>query len=346
MQTNKNQKSEERDYKSQPNRFQLQMLYNDKLIANFDRNGQEYIAQRDFDSRFYEPEGLGANPLTEIQNSKNKPHIYENVFENSWEAVSMGDKMIEVFRLALRQGTEEYLSRSSTSIYATNLQSQKSSGNKFTLVIYDNHSLKRDEEGLLPRVDILKNKLAKLQEMNVFGKITPQERDELHSLSKQLKDMYVKRELFRCSFSADDYSYNGKDFTPPLNQIWKDFNVYFKSPKPLVQKENVTYADIEDYQSIMGTIASLKREKAVVFEKYTEALEGQDNIKTKSLEKALAAADKKITNYENTTFKGLRTIIKEAFGADDYTNRFLTVSPKVNTFTANSAEIVGSCLTM
>jgi len=344
----------EHDYTKEPNRFTLKMLYNDKLIVTTDKRGNKREAKRDiFKFPYNEPNVLGNNHLKDrslIQDEKNNPHIYEkNIFENSWEAVEMGEKLIEVFRLAMRIGTEDYISREynekkrkGLSLDYINQSSKK--GNKFTIVLMDNLSIKRDSRGKKIKIQSIKDRISVLKEKDHFGDITRDEYFELTKLEDKVANSYTKRELYRCSFSADDYSYDGDKFTPPLSRIWKNFNVNslnyynFDTSNRFINKEDIVISDISNYNEISNKMSICKIERKKILKILEESKNGVDHIRQKFLEKNLEDINKKMYFYESHYFKGLRSIIKNYLNREYYSNRFTQPKPKFNNYKANSSE--------
>lgn len=364
----------ERDYSKEPNRFTLKMLYNGDLIVTTDRNGNQRKAVRDFDYQFREPRFLGDNPLNDkvnqrlgqlrkqlrakgisednaeglkfeidwlknqvvVQDEHNNPHKWErNLFENSWEAVEMGDRLIEIFRLKLRDGTEDYISMSRKLNKPPNLEPQK---NYYTLVLMDNQSIRRDENGQTVNVRGIMNQIDSLNSKAEFDEASGEELRKLESLKKELKSSRMSREIFRCDFSADDFSYDGKDFTPPLSLVWKDFNVYFKSPAWGADKNKMEFSDVDNYNNIINTLSNFKRQRSQILEALEEASELRDNIKTRVIEKSLESVNEEISYRENIYFKGLRSCIKQYLNREYYENRFLKPVERYNNFHMNSSE--------
>lgn len=343
------------------NRFTLKMLYNDEPIVTTDYNGVKHEAKRDiFKFPLYEPLQLGNNMLNEpkyIQDDNNRPHIFEEgIFENSWQSVEMGEAIIDIFRLAMRIGTEDFMEKQRTDINQTSKSKIVDRKNTFSLVLYDTQSLKRDENGKLFDVESLIKSNAKLKEKELFNKITDEEKRELKFQESRLKSMYVTREIFRCDFCADEYSYDGKTFTPPLNKIWKDFSVLDLKWNDLDEKQkkekkenstslkheydNLLIPSYKEYLRVVNAIEKMKQKRAILVEHLTSLEGSHDNIKIADLEKSKSKIEKQIYKWENMPFKGIRSTIKEYLNIDskEFVNRFTTPRPKSNHSSAFTCE--------
>lgn len=338
-----------RNYKRRPNRFSLQMLYNGELIVTTNRYGNKQPAKRDFDASFNEPFNLGNNPFNDkklIQDGNNNPHPYElGVFENSWEAVDLGDSLTELFRLILRDGTEDYyqdrynISKNiKDGLKNLNLTKPNGGNNTYTLVIIDNKSPLRDENGSIYDIAYLHTEFDALVQKEKAGNLSKDQKLRLSEVQREIKLYYTKREIFRHSFSADEYSYDGKDFTPPMPLIWKDFNVDYK---PLRRKEvkNYQYADISQFNSIRNKVVRLRQLRKKIIRQIEIATEQQNNVKLATLEHNLEEVNGDLHYHSNIYFKGLRSTIKAYFSLEEYTNRFLNAMPRYNNFHAVSSEL-------
>lgn len=336
-----------RDYKRKPNRFSLQMLYNNKLIVTTNRYGKTQKAQRDFDSSFNEPFHLGFNSYNDkrlIQDEKNNPHQFElKVFENSWEAVELGDSMVELFRLILRDGTENFYQDryrfskgNKEKLNNLDLFKPNGGGNYYTLVIVDNRSLLRRSNGSMLDIGYLKTEHDVLVQKEDFDYLTSKEEQRMEYLEKQINQSYVRREVFRHSFSADEYSYNGTDFTPPLPLIWKDFNVNFNS----VRGDNVEYAEISEFNSIRNKVAQLKDSRKQILNKLRLSEKHGKNWDTSSSSRELEDINADIHYYSSIHFKGLRSNIKQTLNKDKdkFINRFMYPKSRHNNFNTSSSE--------
>jgi hypothetical protein len=335
-----------RNYKRKPNRFSLQMLYNGELIVTTNRYGKKQKAQRDFDSSFNEPYHLGKNPYndkTMLQDEKNNPHKFElNAFENSWESVELGDELTELFRLILRDGTESYYQDryNSAKNHKDGLKNLKlakpnGGGNYYTIVIIDNKSLKRKPNGSMHDIAYLKTEYDVLVQKDEFENLSKEESRRLNELEKEIAKFYTKRVIFEHSFSADEYSYDGTDFTPPLPLIWKDFNVEFDSS---YKGEDIEYADISEFNSIRNKVSNLKENRENILNALNSAQEQRDSIRVASLEKELDIINSDLHYYKNIYFRGIRSITKHYLNLDRYTNRFIHSRPRHNNFYASSSE--------
>ena len=335
-----------RNYKRKPNRFSLQMLYNDKLIVTTNRFGKRQIAQRDFDSSFSEPFHLGKNPYSDksmIQDENNNPHKFElNAFDNSWEAIELGDELAELFRLILRDGTENYYQDRyySAKNHRDGLKNLKlpkpnDGGNYYTIVIIDNKSLKRKANGSMHDITYLKTEYDVLLQKDEFETLSATESNRLIELENKIASFYTKREIFRYSFSADEYSYDGTEFTPPLPLIWKDFNVDYNSTS---KADKVEYADISDYNHIRNKVAKLRDKQKILLNEQKIAEERRDTFKATSLGKELEEINNDLYYYTNIFFKGIRSITKGYLNMNKFTNRFIHPRPRYNNFHAVSSE--------
>lgn len=272
----------------------------------------------------------------------NSPHVWErNVFENSWESVEMGEQLVETFRAILRDGTENfyqdvYLSaKMKNSVDKLNITRPNGGNNEFSIVVLDNQSIRRHPKSG-ERVDIIdmKNEYDELLQRDLYNSLGEKEQQRLFELERELSKHYVKREIFRCSFSADDYSYDGSDFTPPLSLIWKDFNVELKSRR----SKNVEYADISEFNSIRNELAKCKQQRAKVLNSLEIANKHKKTMDVASLQRSLDKLNNKIKSYRNTYFRGVRSIVKYYLSMDRYTNRYLHPKAKHNNYDAFSCE--------
>jgi hypothetical protein len=352
-----------RDYTRKPNRFTFRLLYNDEAV---------YSSERDFDAPF--PEEFNLSKLLDkkihlkaddsVMNFLN----YTNTFENSWESIELGEQISEIFRLILRNGTEQYLYNLNKSERTLSLGEMMSisdaekkiktekdptqefisyknnvdnwfnqKNNKYTFVIIDRRSLVRRDNGMFNDLKELNNKIDVLREKAQYGKITKEELDVLRSLEKNLQSNYYEREIFRYSISADDFSYNGTTFVPPIGVIWKDFNINFNSPNEDV-RGSIEYHDISEFSSFSERAMNLRLRLQVMRNAHQEVEKMGDNIKTASIEKDIRKVESELMKAENVYFKGIRTLIKEYINMDSYENRFLYQRSKNNNYTVNSSE--------
>lgn len=361
-----------RDYQRKPNRFTFKLLFNGEPVTTVDHSGNSRDTERDFDAPFSEPYNLNPFLDSRIKIPGNSTimdvYQYTNIFENSWEAVELGEEISDIFRLVLRQGTEQYLmnlNKTDRSILMGEVMSIKDSiqgiktehdttqdylkfksslenwakgkTNEFTFVIIDKRSPVRKPTGYFNDLKELNNQIDVLKEKQKFGNITKEEMTSLKTFEKELSGYYTEREIFRHSISADDFSYSGKEFTPPIAIIWKDFNINFNTPSE-EGKAGIEYADISDYQTLTTKSFNFKSRidqlKAIV----SEVEKTGDNIKVASIEADMRKIERELSKVENTYFKGIRTLIKEYLNLEQYENRFLNVRDKNLNFYVNTSE--------
>jgi hypothetical protein len=360
-----------RDYSKKPNRFTFKLLYNGEPVTTVDGTGNVREAERDFDSPFNEPYNVQQFLDNRIIVPNGKPlmdyYKYTYLFENSWEAVELGEAISENFRLILRQGTEQFLNNLNntdrtilmgemmalkdsikaikteydpTQDYAafqnTLADWHKGKTNTFTFVIIDRRSPIRNENGSVADLRDLNHQIDELKEREKFQALSQEDRKALKNLEAELSSYYTEREIFRHSISADDYSYNGKDFTPPLGIIWKDFNVNFKSPTE--DRSTVEYADISEFISVSDKVSNLKKRIEKLKMIASEVEKTGDNIKVASIEADVRKIEREMSKSENVYFKGLRTLIKEYMNLEEYTNRFMVNREKNSNYYTNSSE--------
>ena len=71
-----------------------------QIKKHYDKSNKFRMRYDEVDSIKYEIEMLES--MKTVFNNNRTPHQWErNIFENSWEAVDMGEKLVEVFRLIL-----------------------------------------------------------------------------------------------------------------------------------------------------------------------------------------------------------------------------------------------------
>lgn len=363
-----------RDYSRKPNRFTFKLLYNDEVVTATDNYGNIRPAERHFDSPFFEPYNLNPFIDKKIPMRENETAMdyvkYTKTFENSWESVELGEAISDIFRLILRHGTEQYLydmQRNEKSILmgqiltakdvAKRIKNEKDSvatqdyeayqeeinkwakgkKNTYTFIVVDKKSPIRNNKGYFYDLKELSNSVDVLQEKSKFGKLSEEEEMLLANNESKLAAHYIEKEIFRYSISADDFSYNGKDFTPPIAIIWKDFNIKFQSSYE-DGKGSVEYRDISEFSKINEQHTNIKF-KIDTLKKYIDEIQDLgDNIKIASIEKDVRKLESEMFKLEKIYFKGIRTLIKEYLNMDEYENRFLNIREKNCNYFVNSSE--------
>jgi hypothetical protein len=361
-----------RDYSRKPNRFTFKLLYNNEVVTATDNYGNIRPAERHFDSPFFEPYNL--NPFLDKKISLRDGETamdylkYTKLFENSWESVELGEAVSDIFRLILRHGTEQYLydmQRNEKSILMGQIMAAKdaskkikvesdatqdyeaykseidkwanSKKNTYTFVVIDKKSPIRNQKGYFYDLKELTNSVDVLHEKMKFGKLTEEEEITLSNNEAKLAAHYIEKEIFRYSISADDFSYNGKDFTPPIAIIWKDFNIKFQSSYE-DGKGSLEYRDISEFSKISEQHTNMKF-RIETLKKYISEIEDLgDNIKIASIEKDVRRLESEMFKLEKIYFKGIRTLVKEYLNMDDYENRFLNIREKNCNYFVNSSE--------
>lgn len=363
-----------RDYSKKPNRFTFKLLYNNEVVTATDNYGNIRPAERHFDSPFFEPYNL--NPYLDKKISLREGESvmeylkYTNTFENSWESVELGEAISDIFRLILRHGTEQYLydiQRNEKSIVMGqimtakdaikriknekgNLATQdyevyrseidgwaKNKKNTYSFVVIDKKSPIRNHKGYFYDLKEISNMIDVLQEKAKYGKLSEAEEAILERNEAKLAAHYVEKEIFRYSISADDFSYNGKDFTPPIAIIWKDFNIKFQSSYE-DGKGSLEYRDISEYSKINEQHTNIKF-RIDTLKKYIDEIEDSgDNIKIASIEKDIRRLESEMFKLEKIYFKGIRTLVKEYLNMDEYENLFLNIREKNCNYFVNSSE--------
>ena len=339
-----------RDYSKEPNRFSFKLLYNNEPVVTVDNYGNQRASERDFDSPF--------NEFTSVKDS----------FENSWESVELGEEISKIFRLILKQGTEQFLyslNKAEKTLFLNEIIQTKdldkivkdknsptqelreyerkkdewfkAKKNTFTFVIVDRKSLIRDEYGYFPNLRSLYDQIDTYKEKIKFNKITSDELSEYKSLQKELAKYYTEKEIFKCDISADDFSYNGKDFTPPISIIWKDFNINYSSPRG--DQSNIEYDDISNFSMYSEKAFNIKNKIEKLKEYLNEMEKIADNIKIASIEADIRKYERELSKVENVYFLGIRSLIKDYFNRENYTNRFLINRMKNNNKYVNSSEV-------
>lgn len=340
-----------RNYERKPNRFTLKMYYNGKLIVTTNKYGHKQESRRDFDSPFNDIKKLGKNPYRDsrlIQDGNNNPHPMEyNAFENSWESVDLGENLAEIFRLILRDGTEDYYHGRYYSAKSyrggldkLELPKPNGGGNYYTLKIIDNMSPLRDEKGEIYDISYLKTEYDYLVQQEKYNKLDRNTRKRLREIKREIDNYYTSRVIFSYKFSADEYSYDGKDFTPPMPLVWKDFNVNFNSKKEMSERlGNIThnYADISEFNDTRNKLSRLKRTLENILDELDNEEITHDSIRILELESELESVNYKILLLECTFFKGLRSTIKQYFSMNKFTNRFIHPVTRNNNFHTFSA---------
>ena len=363
-----------RDYSKKPNRFTFKLLYNNEVVTATDNYGNIRPAERHFDSPFFEPYNL--NPYLDKKIILREGECvmeylkYTNTFENSWESVELGEAISDIFRLILRHGTEQYLydmQRNEKSIVMgqimtvkdsikriknekDNLATQdyeayrneidgwaKSKKNTYSFVVIDKKSPIRNHKGYFYDLKEISNMIDVLQEKAKYGKLSEAEEAILERNEAKLAAHYVEKEIFRYSISADDFSYNGKDFTPPIAIIWKDFNIKFQSSYE-DGKGSLEYRDVSEYSKINEQHTNIKF-RIDTLKKYIDDIQNSgDNIKIASIEKDIRRLESEMFKLEKIYFKGIRTLVKEYLNMDEYENRFMNIREKNCNYFVNSSE--------
>lgn len=363
-----------RDYSKKPNRFTFKLLYNNEVVTATDNYGNIRPAERHFDSPFFEPYNL--NPYLDKKISLTEGESlmdylkYTKTFENSWESIELGEAVADIFRLILRNGTEQYLydmQRNEKSIFmgqifptkdvikkiktdndniatqdydAYNSEMDKwysGKKNTYTFVVIDKKSPIRNHKGYFYDLKEISNTIDILQEKAKYGKLIEEEEINLERNEAKLAAHYIEREIFRYSISADDFSYNGKDFTPPIAIIWKDFNIKFQSSHE-DGKGSIEYRDISEYSKINEQHTNIKF-RIETLKKYIDEIQNLgDNIKIASIEKDIRKLESEAFKLEKIYFKGIRTLVKEYLNLDMYENRFLNTREKNCNYFVNSSE--------
>lgn len=362
-------KESKRDYSKNPNRFTFRLLYNGEPVLTQDYHGNTRETDRDFDSPYFEPFNLSKHIDESIIMDENYPTMhyfqYANIFENSWESVELGEEISEIFRLLLKNGTEQYLynlhNTDRTIFMGQNMHMKdpnkiiknksnptqeynkfkddmsnwykNSRGNTFTFVIIDKKYPIRNEKGYFHDLRDLNNQIDTLREKSKFNKLTQEERGQLKALEDRYSTFFTEKEIFSCTISADDFSYNDKDFIPPFGLIWKDFNVNFSS-----QSSDSECECISEFSNIKNKAINYRMHIDRLRDYLTEVEKTGDNIKIASIEVDIRKAERELTKLEKITFKGIRTLIKEYFNKDSYENRFIHPKPKNNNKYTNSCE--------
>ena len=363
-----------RDYSKKPNRFTFKLLYNNEVVTATDNYGNIRPAERHFDSPFFEPYNL--NPFLDkkvkISNEESVMDYYKyaNIFENSWESVELGEAISDIFRLILRHGTEQYLydmQRNEKSILMGQILSSKDVSkrirnekeilatqdyeaftneidnwykgkkNTYTFIVVDKKSPIRNHKGYFYDLKELSNSIDVLQERAKYGKLTEEEEATLERNEAKLASYYVEKEIFRYNINADDFSYNGRDFTPPIAIIWKDFNIKFQSTHE-DGKNSIEYRDISEYSKINDQHFNIKSKVDALKRYIDEVKQTGDNIKVASIEKDVRRLESEMLKLEKIYFKGVRTLVKEYLNLEEYENRFLNIREKNCNYFVNSSE--------
>jgi hypothetical protein len=363
-----------RDYSKKPNRFTFKLLYNNEVVTATDNFGNIRPAERHFDAPFFEPYNLAPflDKKLSIRNEESvmEYYRYTNIFENSWESVELGEAVSEIFRLILRHGTEQYLydmQRNEKSIlmgqilptkdafkkiknqkdlvatqeydaYRTEIENwAKTKNNTYTFIVVDKKSPIRNHKGYFYDLKELSNSIDVLQEKAKYGKLSEEEVASLERYEAKLATHYVEKEIFRYNISADDFSYNGRDFTPPIAIIWKDFNIKFQSPRE-DGKGNLEYRDVSEFSKINDQHTNIKFKIETLKKYIDEVKQTGDNIKVASIEKDVRRLESEMLKLEKICFKGIRTLVKEYLNLNEYENRFLNVREKNSNYFVNSSE--------
>ena len=312
-----------------------------QIKKHYDKSNKFRMRYDEVDSIKYEIEMLES--MKTVFNNNRTPHQWErNIFENSWEAVDMGEKLVEVFRLILREGTESYyqdryMIAKCNEETLNNLTLEKPNGgnNYYTIRIIDNKHPIRDNIGKINNLTEVTNEYDTLLQKSSFGGLTPKETKQMLVLKEQIQNNYKSQKIFECHFSADEYSYDGTDFTPPLTLAWKGFNVDFNTP---AKHQKIEYADISEFKSIRDRVSTIRRKVTNMLVELEYAKELNDAFKITAIENELEHLNSNLHHYTNICFKGLRQIIKECFNINEYTNKYLYPETRYNNYNTLSAE--------
>jgi hypothetical protein len=346
----------ERDYNRFPNRFTFKVFHNNRHIVECDRH---------FDASFFDVEDNFDITPAKFKRNAISNERFANSFENSLEAVTLGEEISKLFRYILKRSTEEYLWTLHTSERSVMLgktgtikESQKrvktkedatqeirqfqeelqdwDKSRRGTLkfqIVDKQHPLRTD--GVLEDKAKITHRLDHLREKKEFDGLTAIERAEYEALNAKFATLVSERVIFETVISTDEFALRN-DFSLPIHAIWKDFNINLtpqdRSEDALEFSESYVNARVSEVFRLKNAIANL-REKGEEFEKLS------GHIEAAAINKEISKLEDRISKIENMSFKGIRHLIQDAFRSD-FTNRF-TEPILVNcNFSTNQAQIV------
>lgn len=228
------------------------------------------------DPIFYEYRGRKIYSQRDFDVTVGSNYYGSNGFSNSWAAVEMGENLKSVTELIMEVKTKEHLNRIWSNIkHDPDLENRQS---------YLDHHIKQTTK---PN-DYFSYKLI----------------DNQYQLRNGTQ---VKKCLYEQRFSPTYYSFDGANFTPPIKDIWKDFDCLFQYSKNREVEEKYS-----DYQLVYNDFKEEIEESKELYQQIGRS-------KDITLKEKLKAVNSIINRHY---FKGLRTICIDALTKAEYTNRF------------------------
>lgn len=306
----------------QKNRFTLKFLYNGKPVMQ-----QGTPMERNFDGWHDD-----IAPIRMCQSDKTWSD-----WSDSKEAEKCQKEVADLINHIMWEGSSNFLAEMGANFdYASKFSHiLKNKGNKFTLVLVDNMAFKRSMFNNLDEFNELNETLRKLK-TSIVGRTgdLSWEQKQIRETEQAIAKFYESKTLFTLNIPADQYTFDGVYHLPPIHKVWKDFNVNYDNVDREDQNKSLRFVNTavnsqkqltsipkDDFQSISWNYRVLKN-RANELKVQIDSCD--DKVLVVNYEKQLKDCLNKIDQIENTSFQGIRSILKHWLGVKKFTGKWVS----------------------